>query len=172
MQLRSRRQNDASSPREKGPLILRDVAEKGRGVFASKPFPKGAEVLQFLGDVRDVSEFSDLTHALQIGPREFLSASGGIDDYVNHSCQPNCGIRDDEGRIILVALRPISRNEEISFDYSTTQSGGFWTMECQCGAPGCRTRIGDFKDLPPALRDYYIRENAVLPFLLLKDAMP
>jgi SET domain-containing protein len=169
MQLRSRSQNEISSPSPKV-LILRDVPEKGRGVFAAKAFTKGAEVLQFLGEVRDVGHFSDLTHALQIGPREFLSASGGIDDYVNHSCQPNCGIRDDEGRIILIALRPIRRDEEISFDYSTTQSGGYWTMDCQCGAASCRNRIGDFKDLPRAVRDYYVRENAVLPFLLLKDA--
>ena len=37
--------------------------------------------------------------------------------------------------------------------------------------PGLPGPIGDFKDLPRAVRDFYVRENAVLPFLLLKDAL-
>lgn len=151
-------------------LVLHDeVCGKGRGVFAGQPFKKGALVLEFLGEVRDVSELNDLTHALQIGPRDFLTASGGIDDYVNHSCRPNCGIRVDNGRVILFALRDIRVGEEILFDYSTTQSGGYWEMDCQCGVPTCRGRIGDFKDLPTEHQQFYISQRAVLTFLLTND---
>lgn len=158
--------NLSTSPRQRTALILKDVPGKGRGVFAGQAFRPGDEVLQFLGDLKDVSEFSDLTHALQVGPRAFLSASGELDDYVNHSCDPNCGIRDDQGRVVLFALRPIANTDEITFDYATTQAGGFWKMTCQCGAPNCRKTIGDFSDMPKERQQFFIKQGAVLPYLL------
>ena len=113
-----------------------------------------------------MSTLSDLTHALQVGPREFLTSSGDIDDYVNHSCEPNCGIRNDGEHVILFALRDIAKSEEITFDYSTTQTGGFWSMLCQCGSPNCRGMIGDFRDLPAATQQFYLAEGAVLTYLI------
>jgi len=148
-------------------LILReDLPGKGRGVFALDAFCPGEEVLEFLGQVRDVSTYTDLTHALQVGPTDFLSASGGIDDYVNHSCSPNTGIRDVQGRIVLIALKTIAPGAEITFDYSTTQANGLWEMECQCKSKKCRGRIADFKELPKDLQTFYEKNNAVLPFAL------
>lgn len=147
-------------------VLCQEVGGKGRGVFAAQPIRKGEEVLEFLGVVRDVTSFRDLTHALQVGPSEFLSASGGIDDYVNHSCRPNTGIRDSDGRVVLFALRAIRPGEEISFDYSTTQANGLWSMDCQCGTPVCRRTIGDFADLPPAVQAFYKKQGAVLGFLV------
>jgi SET domain len=85
---------------------------------------------------------------------------------VNHSCEPNCGIRDEGHRIVLFALRDIPKDEEITFDYSTTQTGGFWSMLCRCGSSQCRGMIGDFKDLPTSTRTFYIQEGAVLSYLL------
>ncbi len=43
---------------------------------------------------------------------------------------------------MLVALRDISVDEELHFDYSTTMSEGDWTMRCRCGAAQCRSLIG------------------------------
>ena len=146
--------------------LLDEVGGKGRGVFAGRPFTLGEEVLEFLGEVRDVESFQDLTYALQIGPRQFLTASGGVDDFVNHSCEPNCGIRSVDGRVVLFALQPIAQNDEITFDYSTTQTGGYWSMDCQCGAPHCRGVIGDFKDLPEKVKAFYVESKAVLPYLI------
>src|SRR5688572_12918117 len=116
--------NAATAPiRPHGSLELRDVPGKGRGVFTTRAFRRGEEVLEFRGVHRDVSAFKDLTHALQIGPRTFISPSGDIDDFVNHSCDPNTGVRDDNGRIVLFALKDIKAGHEINFDYATTQAG-------------------------------------------------
>lgn len=154
------------SKRQSADLVLREVPGKGRGVFATGNFKAGQFVLEFVGDIRDVESFSDLTYALQVGPKDFMTASGGIDDYVNHSCDPNTGIRSEEGRIILFALRSIKSGEEITFDYATTQEGGFWTMNCCCESPACRQMIGDFSDLPEERQNYFISQQAVLPYVL------
>jgi hypothetical protein len=152
-------------PAVEASLILREVPGKGKGVFATRPYREGEIVLEFLGNLLQPCDVDDLTHCLQIGPATFLSPSGGIDDYVNHSCAPNTGIAERQGRILLFALGPIKKGDEISFDYSTTQTGGHWSMECLCGVPGCRGLIGDFRDVPAARRRYYIERQAVLPFV-------
>jgi SET domain-containing protein len=147
-------------------LELREVPGKGRGVFARTPFAKGDEVLEFFGKRVDRDELDDLMHALQVGPRTFLTASGDIDDYVNHSCDPNTGIRDDAaGRVTLFALSALEVGDEITFDYATTQANGFSTMECGCGAEQCRKTIADWKDIPAAKRKRYLAQGAVLSFL-------
>jgi len=154
------------SKRQPADLILKDVPGKGRGVFATGNFKSDQFVLEFFGDIRDIDSFSDLTYALQVGPKDFMTASGGIDDYVNHSCDPNTGIRSEDGCIILFALRPITSGEEITFDYATTQEGGFWTMGCCCESPSCRLTIGDFSDLPEDRQAFYVARQAVLPYVL------
>ena len=149
-------------------LELRQVGGKGKGVFATRAFAVGEEVLAFRGDIRDVSTFSDLTHALQIGPTSYISSSGDIDDFVNHSCAPNTGVREVSGTVTLFALEPIAAEDEITFDYSTTQDGQHLTISCQCGADNCRGTIGDFQDLPADVQRFYISKGAILPFLIGK----
>jgi len=143
-----------------------ELPHKGRAVVAKKIFEKGAPVLKFHGQKKHVSELTDLTHALQIDRQMFLAPSGQIDDYVNHSCNPNTGIRNDpEGGVYLFALKTISLGDEITFDYATTQSGGFLTMVCECGEPHCRGIIGDFKDLPLKKQQLYRTLGALLDYL-------
>lgn len=49
--------------------------------------------------------------------------------YLNHSCDPNATL---EG-LHLVALRPIRRWEEITFDYNTTEFEMSTPFACNCG---------------------------------------
>ncbi len=58
-------------------------------------------------------------------------------DYMNHSCEPNCGVR---GSVVIVARRDIAPGEELTFDYGTTDTDR-WVLECACGAPTCRGRM-------------------------------
>ena len=88
------------------------------------------------------------TYALQIGPDLYIGASGGLDDFINHSCEPNAGLRIEGTTVDLHAIRDIAAGEEILFDYSTTLDEDDFTMSCQCGAPSCRETIGDGKYLP------------------------
>lgn len=61
-------------------------------------------------------------------------------DHINHSCDPNAGI---QGQIVLVAMRNINSDEEITFDYATVVSEwvGMDPISCNCGASDCRKII-------------------------------
>jgi cytidyltransferase-like protein len=60
--------------------------------------------------------------------------------YINHSCDPNCGYRTDtEGKTYTVALRAIFKGEELTKDYATLETEASFTygLECKCGTKKC-----------------------------------
>lgn len=64
----------------------------------------------------------------------------------NHSCDPN-GRFDESG--MLVAVRAIAAEEEITFDYlAHPLPASPWNFECLCGAINCRgwIKAADIQD--------------------------
>ena len=100
--------------------------------------------------------------AVQIGPNRHIDTQPPA-VFVNHSCEQNAGIRGDK---CLVALRAISRGDEIRFDYSTMMEEQSFTMNCRCGTVGCRRVVTDFSTLPCAVRRRYIAQRIVMRFIL------
>lgn len=134
----------------------------GRGVFATEPIAAGWLLIRYTGPLLRYEQTTPDTLALQIGPDLYLGESGGPDDFVNHSCDPNAGIVIDGSDVRLIALRDISPGEQIAFDYSTTMDEDDFEFDCRCGSQICRGRIRDFKHLPIQLRRRYV-ERGVVP---------
>jgi len=138
----------------------------GLGVFAARDIALGEVILPIEGPPIDFAETTRRgareCMAIQIGPSLYIDTQPPA-VWVNHSCEPNCGIRADRH---LTALRPIREGEEICYDYSTTMEEGSFTMECRCGAPTCRRVLRDFSTLSPALRRKYISQGIVMSFIL------
>ncbi|GMF25684.1 unnamed protein product [Phytophthora lilii] len=67
---------------------------------------------------------------------------GGWARFINHSCDPNCGVEKwdvkGEERCAIFALRDIVAGEELTFDYKFES----FSKACLCGAPNCRKVIG------------------------------
>jgi uncharacterized protein len=134
----------------------------GRGVFAIEAIPRGAKLLDYSGPILTYSQTTPQTLAVQIGPDRYLGASGEMDDFVNHSCDPNAGLVIDEAAVTLFAIRDIAACEEIYFDYSTTMNEDDFEMPCHCGSARCRKLVRDFKHLEPALKRRYA-ELGIVP---------
>jgi hypothetical protein len=153
-------------------LSLKPTAARGNGVFTDTLIGPDAVVLDFHGPLLT---FAALPigghHDLQIGPDLYIGASHELDDYVNHSCDPNCWveIRDLDSTVSarLIALRRIEPGEEITFDYSTTSTETFatWSMPCLCGASICRRVISGFGTLPKDVQARYVN---LVPAYVLK----
>jgi hypothetical protein len=145
---------------------LRKSSEKGEGIYATKSFKVGDLVM--VGVIKEVLSGNN-SHASQIGENEYVLHAGLISK-VNHSCDPNCGIRVNEtGAHDFVAIRNISINEEITFDYAMRNYGvDYFPKKCMCGSKRCRGRITGWKDLPEERRKEY--EGFEAPYLLALDA--
>lgn len=143
-------------------LELRPAAH-GQGVFALDPIAPGGSILRFGGELfTRLEEIEDRHHFIQIGPGRFLGPSGEMDDYINHSCQPNCGLRLKGQEMRLVALEPIGCGEELTFDYATCLGPDDpAVMPCDCGKPACRKVVSALSLSEEQLRRY--QELDVLP---------
>ena len=71
--------------------------------------------------------------------------------FLNHSCNPNVGIR---GQVSFVAMRDIRRGEELTYDW-TMENPGKWSFKCNCGEKNCRMTItGNDWKLPNLQKRY------------------
>ncbi|MDB5695464.1 MAG: protein-lysine N-methyltransferase [Sphingomonas bacterium] len=146
----------------------------GKAVFAARPFADGETLLRFSGRrVRGTPPEATgrQDRYVQIGPDEYLGPSGRVDDLINHSCDPNAGLRFGAGGVFLVALRPIAAGEEVSWDYSTTLKDSDWRMPCDCRAATCRGLIGNFDTIPSARQAWFVERELVAPYLLEEPAL-
>jgi uncharacterized protein len=157
---------------------LGDTHGNGVGVFAAREFQFGDVIVEDLdGDYfKNAVSFQELEksdipldYVMQVGEDAFRIPSGTIEDFTNHSCDPNSGIRMDPRGTIALAIRNIRVHEEITFDYSTWLSGDHFNMECRCGSEQCRGFVSGFSKLPAALQKRYIGLGIVADFALRPD---
>jgi hypothetical protein len=156
-------------------MYLAETADRGVGVFAAREFSPGDVVMMdFDGDYyeqlfsyRELCERElDLKYPLQVGKDSFRIPSGSIDDFTNHSCDPTTGIRLYPRGTIILAIRKIHTDDEITFDYSTYLNNPYEKIICHCGAATCRGIIGNFNTLPRELQQYYLALGIVGDFAL------
>ena len=148
----------------KTPLLVK-TCSLGRGLFAVDAYLPGDLIMVLRGPryERDdpIHGTPEGANLLQTGRHTYiLLEEPGV--FVNHSCDPNAGIRANRR---LVAIKPIRPQEEIRFDYSTTMDEDYWTMDCRCGAAACRGRVGDFHALPENVKRRYLALGIVQGFI-------
>lgn len=134
--------------------------KNGKGVFASKDFKSGETIFEFRGKFFTYetlpTPYNDVEdHYVQIDKNLYMGPSGRVDDFFNHSCDPNAGLKIIGKKVFLVAIQDIKNGNEITWDYSTTMDEDNWEMDCECGSKNCRARIRDFKYLPPNIQKKY-----------------
>lgn len=147
------------------PVVIVDVAGRGHGVIAARPIAAGEIVLAFGGPVLLREGIRDFTHVLEIDTGVFLGASGGADDYVNHSCEPNCAVTARRGRVVLMTLRGLEVGEELTYDYATAMVTDPTRFACRCGAARCRGELRPWGELPARVRKGHPAREVLLPFV-------
>lgn len=123
-------------------IIVKETKKKGKGLFASHRFSRGEKILTVTGEVVK-------TEVPQSFPKETQNHWFPFDRegkthyyllptepwmFLNHSCQPNAGIRNKKD---IIAMREISEGEEILIDYAMNNIDD-WVMECHCESSTCR----------------------------------
>lgn len=135
----------------------------GKGVFTSVAIPANSMVLEMSGTIVTEVPPNDHDMFLQIGPNTFIGPSGGTDDYVNHSCNPNCKMHIVGDRAFLYSLYVIPTGAELTFDYATTSTETLdsWQMNCKCGSYNCRKVISGYKYIDQKTFEDYLKKGAI-----------
>ena len=108
-----------------------DSTIAGTGVFASRDFNADEVLGYFEGEsVETGTDYSLTLEYRQVDPTGKLR-------HLNHSCLPNAHFRDRW----LLANGPISKGQEITIDYLTTETMMVKPFDCLCRSANCRGRI-------------------------------
>jgi hypothetical protein len=138
---------------------MRNLGSKGFGSFATQFIPRGTVIATFGGTASN-------QQGLQRFPAERVSRSIQVEldlffvgpvqrepgDSINHSCEPNCGMRNATQ---VVAMREIEPGEELTFDYAMSDMAAYDEFVCSCGAPSCRGRVTSLDWQNPSLQAQY-----------------
>lgn len=149
--------------------ILRDfkliyVHGKGMSLFANQNFKKNDKIIPITYEfVRTIDKATP--ESIQIDNNKFVDTKRlQADDFINHSCDPNARI--DFKKLIFIALRDIHKNEEITYNYLTTEYDlviDKLDFICKCGSKKCFKYIKGFKFLTHKQKK--LLQSRLSPFL-------
>jgi len=146
-------------------LKVQPAKSGGKGTFTTVEIPAKQPIMEIHGPILLDREIvlDDYSMYLQVGPNTYIGMSGDVDDFFNHSCDPNCYVHVVGNRAILYSLYVIPAGAELTFDYSTTSTDTHetWKMECKCGSFKCRKIISGFQYLSPELQESYKKKNII-----------
>ncbi len=117
------------------------------GIVAVENIKEGEDILVYGGVIKHASNIQEHWDTLghvgtQIDDEFFIVPTSRAEleakGTINHSCAPNAGFKD---QIQLVAIRDITKGEEILLDYAFCESLFPMSFDCNCGASECRKHV-------------------------------
>jgi hypothetical protein len=116
------------------------------GVYATRPFAACDLIGPIAGTVIDDPAYES-DYCMELGPHSALEPAPPF-RFVNHCCQPNCGLLEFEtdsdgplpgaGQLWLEALCDIPAGAQLTIDYAWP---AWAAIPCGCGCPECRNWI-------------------------------
>lgn len=140
--------------KEEKSIYYKDTEKYGKSIFAAKKFHKDDIVFTVCGPITKIPSI----YTIPIDFDLFLDPMGP-GKYLNHSCEPSCGIKN---RTQIVAMRDLEEDEEITIDYAMLVPAkqdyprvGIDVPVCRCGEKNCRGYFGNYEELSDELREKY-----------------
>lgn len=129
-------------------IEIRSSRIHGKGMFAKEQIDKGKIVFIHGGHIVTKNELfysETIGSYLPLDDNYFIGAKNRREEkavklFVNHSCDPNCGIR---GEITFVAMRNVQKGDELTLDYATVDNEEY-RFDCNCNSITCRKEITGF----------------------------
>ncbi len=132
---------------------IRESSIHNKGAFAKQGIAKGTRVIEYIGDritkaesarrsIRMIEKAKETGHGavyiFELNKRYDIDGDVSYNTarFVNHSCNPNCETDIIRGRIWIIAIRDIKKNEELSYDYGYDLDD-FRDHPCRCGSDKC-----------------------------------
>lgn len=114
-------------------FFIKDNEHGHKGLFTVYPIMAGRVIIDVVANGTKVDEPE--RHSIETPMGHYLHSSGR---YTNHSCNPTA-IVTRHGT--LVALRDLEPGDEITFDYTVSETSITAPFDCDCGAENCKGRV-------------------------------
>lgn len=147
--------NGKAAPPASERIEVRKSGVHGKGVYATAPIRKGAQIIEYTGQEIPWKEAMDLPsydpsnpfHTFFFSIENGNVINAGVDGnearWINHSCEPNCETTEKDNRIFIYALRALRPGEELFYDYRIIPAERRTKQlerdfACFCGSAKCR----------------------------------
>lgn len=112
---------------------------KGQGLFADADIAKGTFVAEYTGTKMSskAADAMESRYLFEIDDKWTIDAEhgGSVARFINHSCEPNTEAEIVNGRIIISAIKKITKGGEITIDYGDEYYDEFIRpYGCKCTA--------------------------------------
>jgi len=154
----SKEKNDKPISNEYITVMNSDIHR--HGVFARKDIPKGTRVAEYIGikitkemgtmiETETFNKYKDdkknnaATYIFEIDDEWDLDGDIPSNDpkFINHSCNPNCEVNIEDGKIWIDTIADIKKGDEITFNYgyeiNEKDPYDFKHHPCWCGSKNC-----------------------------------
>ena len=135
------------------------TGQHGHGIVALDAILAGELVVAYGGRCVSRDELELLPEhqqrrTIQVADHVYLAGATEPEpaDFVNHSCDPNCGM---SGATNLIALRDIEPGELLTYDYACSDGSDYDEFECGCGSVLCRGKVTGHDWMLPELQLRY-----------------
>lgn len=147
-----------------------------KALFTDRSYDKEDLVMKLNGHKLTGAEIAKMpkeiqAEYLQIGTSLYLDMEKENESFINHSCVPNCYIKAIVNSAFLVALIPIAKGDELTFDYSLTSTDKpeEWQIQCNCHRFYCRGKISGFDSIPAEKKKEAIDEKIAPRYILNRN---
>ena len=139
--MKKSQQHTSSLPKS---IKVRRSAVHALGLYTKEVFAQDARIIEYVGkkitwkQAEQQDEDNQRIYLFAVNDRHLVDGDVGYNSakYINHSCEPNCYIDIENDRIWIYALRPISKGEELSYDYGFDR-WGWQDRLCLCQSINC-----------------------------------
>ena len=119
-------------------MVIKILPGKHKGIFSTEPYEIGQWIYTFNPHYIEQPTRTSIQYNnkhFKDDKKQYNHFEEDMGQYINHHCEPNTAIvtdvSDDRG-IHLIAIDIINKNEEITFDYNTTESKLTNPFRCKC----------------------------------------
>ena len=121
----------------------------GRGLFALARIDEGDRIIEYKGKriswecTEGVDDYHTFLFALENGQVVDGAQGGNSARWINHSCDPNSEVQQEEDRLFVFALKTIEAGTELCIDYNLQiderKTKALKKLyACRCGSAACR----------------------------------
>jgi uncharacterized protein len=134
-------------------IYVKNTEKYGKSIFAKRNFKKEEEVFIICGPIVK----KPTIYTVPISFDLFIDPLPLAGKELCHSCEPNCGIKN---RNVIVAMKNIKKDEEITIDYAMivpkyNSRVLKQNTKCNCGSKNCRGKFGSYQKLSEELKRKY-----------------
>ncbi|NCO11242.1 SET domain-containing protein-lysine N-methyltransferase [Candidatus Pacearchaeota archaeon CG_4_9_14_0_2_um_filter_39_13] len=135
-------------------IVIKKSIMHGKGAFAKTEIKEKTRIIEYIGK-KVTKKRGDKIYLEQVKKAEkegipvttyLFSVSKKYDidgdvswnsaKYINHSCNPNCEVVNEDGHIWIISKEDIKKGEEITYDYGFPLIN-YKDHKCRCGSESC-----------------------------------